>query len=60
MEVAELSFDIVQATDFFCEGSLESVRVRVELERSQRGASKQSILRHLHLETEPDQLHLGH
>lgn len=34
MEVAELSLNIVQATDFLGEGPLESVRVRVQLLQS--------------------------
>lgn len=34
MEVAKLSFDVVQAADLFGEGALESVRVRVQLLRS--------------------------
>lgn len=34
MEIAELSFDVVQATDLLGEGTLESVRVRVQLLQS--------------------------
>ena len=37
MKITELSFDIVKATDLFRKGSLESVRLRVQLEDRSAG-----------------------